>query len=406
MATFFQSVFFANLIIIATAIEALGQEYDDLYFNKNDRKKTPLASVSTNFDYSSNKKNHSSTSFLGKLYQQQTREIHTPTEVNKESIDRYKRSNLDRYTEYQRNEKEEIADPTYSNLDQTLSDREVTINNYYGVEPRANNGFGQGWRFGTRWGNWGNNLWASYGWNSFWNPWYFPSWGFYNGFWNDPWYGFGFNTWGFNRWGGFYDPLWCPPYYGYPYNGYYYKPVVVSNSGESGQVVQRGPRNARGGDISSRENNRGNQRLQESSVANNNAHTNDIRDFSQQQSKYLNKSRKSMQMYNTQSSSSSISSRRSPSTNTSRRSTNSSNGYRNTNSSSSTIRHSTPSNRTQRSGSRSYAPNRSSSRSSGSNRTFKSSRSSRPSSGVMRSSGSSRSSSGRSGGGSRQKRGH
>lgn len=375
---------FTFLFIFANA-----QEYDDLYFSKKDRKALkPIAAEKELPIYDSEElqayKGHedeSKSSFLGRQYQFDEYQ-EEPFEVSQESIDKYKRANIDQP------QGDFVENPNYSSPVETYENEPTVVNNYYNVDPWAAQ-FNSNWGFGAGWNNWGNNFIVSFGRRPFRNAWFGNAWfsPFYNPF--DPWGNQFFGWGGFNSpWGGFYDPFWCPPFgnafaggfYGNRFNrGFYGNRVVVVGNGErNGRQVVRGARNTRGGSVSS---------SGRSARVTNSAISNDSRDFSRTQSRYLDQSRRTVRTTN---------------------SGNVSSGDRSRSSNSSVNRSSTRQRTSSPTYNRTSGSSRSSSgsvRSSGSSRSssgrsssgsVRSSGSSRSSSGSVRSSGSSRSSSGRS----------
>jgi len=393
-------IFLATIFSILL-IGAFGQEYDDLYFTKADRKKQKKNRVEvTNpgYGYEGQQMNQQSggdeeMSLLDSLFQ----ETNPTMEVSQESQDYYEpekkqedynsgnsQSAYINGTERNPNYSNPQAD-TYENYDNP-NNQPVIINNYYSDNWNTWNRWNRPrWNVGFGWNSWGGNFWSlSYG-NAWGNPWYDPFW--------DPWYyntwgpawgwnaGWGWNSWAWNGWGwggGLYGSAWCPPYYRSPV-------YVVDNGSRRGREVVRGTRPSRGS-VSARESRSSSGRgAAISSDAN--------RSYSRQQADYLNRSRSSRYNSGTSRGSSSVNSR---TTND----LNSSNSF-NTNSRSSNTNYARPSGRTNN---RSYSPP-ASSRSRGF--SVGTSRSSRSSGSVGRSSGSSsrssgsRSSSGRSSSGRR-----
>lgn len=358
------------LALSAIAVFSFGQEVDDLYFTKKDRTKVkPVNEVASSNYYSEtsnvNEGSSEGVSFLRK--QNQLNPISdSETYVSEESIARY-RKDASSQGNYSNN-----VNPNYSNPNDTYyeddyyyqdgySDRDVIVNNYYNYPSR--NRFRNGWNvgFNTGWSNWGwgSGISVSYGWSSY-DPWFDPfyanNWGWNTGWgWNAGW---GWNNRGWNNWGwGGGWNSWGRPYYGNSYtagfyDGYYGRRTVATNN----RSVERGARTSRGEAVSS---------SGRTSSRNGASRASEMRDYSQAQSRYLNRSR---------SSNSNVSSGRSSS-----------------NSSGST-RSYTPSSRSSSTGS---VRSNSSTRSSSGSSVRPSSNSSRSSSGSVRSSGSSsRSSSG------------
>ncbi|MEQ8629076.1 hypothetical protein [Ekhidna sp.] len=386
---------FLVTIFSISMIGAFGQEYDDLYFTKADRKKQKKKKIEmTNPSYGTTSEEQFQetsnevevTSFLGRQFQQAN-----PTmEVSEESLDYYA---PDKTQEDYINEQTQSAyingterNTNFSNPQATVYDnpdnnQPVIINNYY--NDNWNNWNRPRWNVGFGFNNWGGSFWSvSYG-NAWGNPWYDPFW--------DPWWGWnawgprwgwnagwGWNSWAWNSWGwrgGFYDPYWSP---------YNRRPVyIVDTKSRRGRDVVRGSRATRGS-VSSRESRSSSGR---GTAVAADAAVNSRRSYSRQQASYLNQSRSSRYNSSTSRGSSTINSR----TSNSNSSLFNSNSRSNTNSN-----YTRPSN----TGTRSYSPPASSRSRSSSVRSSSPSRSSGSvsrsrSSSSSRSSGS-RSSSGRS----------
>ncbi len=388
-------------VLVVASFSALGQEYDDLYFSKKDRKKVNSVTYEA-----PPQENASSSSFLSR----QLNESYAVTDsysnpnystgtVSPESIEKYKRA-----SKYKRSNIAEPAEPVeevvenrnFSIPEDTYQDP-VVVNNYYGGNPWAFNNtwraYRNSWRFGWGWQPWGSSLWISNGWGGGWGA-FDPFWDPFFYSWNRPFFAGNF----YNPWGGFYDPFWCPPFFGSGFRagyfgrfgGFYRAPVVVNYSERAQRNVARGARSARGGNTgaTSRSSN-----VRDVSVANS---IDDNRNYSQTQAEYLNRSRQSVRVSNSSNNNVSTPSRNSRVNNSSRNQVNrSSNRSRNTSRQRS---YSAPSNnRSSSPNIRSSSPSRSSGYRSGSSRSGSS-----RSSGSFRSSGSSgRSSGSRSSGGSR-----
>lgn len=266
-------------VFTLVGMSSYAQEYDDLYFTKKDRKKLkPVEEQITE------EKNETSgnTSFLGRQFENYSQEEDyliedvSTNQVSQEAIDRYKRSELDEGYE----EQAYVDNPNYSVPEESFQDQNVIINNYYGANNWRFNRWRPGWRFGLGWNTWGG---AGFGFSYGWGGWYDP-------FFYDPWIGW-------NSWGGFYDPFWCPPFFGNSigyyrgfgrfYNPYYRRPIVIASNDFRGRSVRRGGRNSRGGTVSSTSGRR--QAVGNASIV---GSTNDSRDFSRSQAKYLDRSRR------------------------------------------------------------------------------------------------------------------
>lgn len=371
------------IFILSTAmIGAFGQEYDDLYFTKKDRKKqkkkvemadpsygTPTEDQQT---YYSQPEEVEATSFLGKQFQ----ENNPATDVSQETLDYYapektredyiSENEQDSYINNSSDQNPNFSDPALTYYDDP-NNQPIVINNYYNDNWNTWNRWNRPrWNFGFGWNSWGGNFWSmSYG-NAWGNPWYDPFW--------DPWGpAWGWNSWGWNSWG-WRNSFWCPPgYYGYG------RPVyVVDGNRYRGRDVVRGARPSRGS-VSARDSRSSSGRRSVASEANQTDRTS----YSRQQAEYLNRSRSSRYSSGTTRGSSTINSRTiNSNTNSSSRVINNS-GRTNTNF-----------NRSSSTPSRSYSPPASSRSRSSSVRS--SSGSSRSSGSVSRSSSSSRSSGSRS----------
>ncbi|WP_425390160.1 hypothetical protein [Ekhidna sp.] len=401
-----------------TVIGAFGQEYDDLYFTKKDRKKkkqvevamTDPANESREYigsDFQSDQSDED-LSFLGRQFKETNPHLEG---VSEESLDYYKPEKTQE--DYINAEQQEQQNPNFSNPQSSVhfndgsvydnngnfsdanGQQPVIINNYYNDNWNTWNRWNRpGLNVGFGWNSWGGNFWSvSYG-NAWGNPWYDPFW--------DPWWGWnawgprwGWNTgWAWNAgwgWGGIYDPYWCAPY-----RGIYNRPVYVVGSDRRGRNVVRGARNSRGS-VATRSSRSSSGRR--SGVASEGNVSSRQVNYNRQQADYLNRSRSNTRYNsNTSRGAETINSRASSrssifnNSNNSRSNTNSSFSRPSTNTRS---RSYTPPASSRGSSNRSYTPSRSSSsRSSGSVSRGRSSSS--RSSGSRSSSG--RSSSGRRGG--------
>lgn len=391
---------FLAVILGTSAIVAIGQENDDLYFTKKDRvkQKKKFNDVANQYrqkntpEVQKSTENDENLSFLGRSFKESNPVIDDEGFVSDESLEYYKPEKtqadyqVDRdYASYGQDQ-----NPNFSNPQETFIDnvppQQVIVNNYYNDNwntwnrPRL--------RFGLGWNNWGGNFWSvSYG-NAWGNPWYDPFW--------DPWYnnwgpgwgwnaGWGWNSWAANPWGwgvGF-NSFWCPPVYG----NFYGRPVYVVDSGQRrGRNVVRGGGRTSRGSVSTRGSRSSSGRTASVSRESRNSRAN----YSRQQADYLNRSRSSRYNATNSRGSNSVNTRSTNSSNSSRfTSGNRSNSNRNVSRSSNTSRN------------RSYSPpasrssRGSSMRSSGSSRSRSSGSVGRSRSSSSRSSGS-RSSSGRS----------
>ncbi|MEP5613818.1 MAG: hypothetical protein ABJP45_16310 [Cyclobacteriaceae bacterium] len=369
------SKLFILTVLITVVFSSNAQEYDDMYFSKKDRKK--VKPVEKNLAPAVSEK---TSSFLSRQIAQNNEltEEYSENEVSQEAIDKYRKQDSNGANE----PVEVLENSNYSNPadtyyeDEYYEEEPVIVNNYYYDDPwRYNNnwrGFRNPWRFrpgfsvsvgwGFGWGAFG----GGWGYDPFWDP-------YYSGFgwgWNNPWYG-GFNS------------FYGPPYYrnsfarGYGrfdgYNGRYYGTPSIGRA-STRRAITRGPRNSRGGAVSSSGRSANVRNVSAASS------TNDSRDYSSTQARYLEKSRRGTRVSNSNGR-----------TSTATRSANraASDGINRSNSS----RYSKPSNSSRQ---RSYTP--SSGRSSNAGRsgsgTVRSSSSSRSSSGSVRSSSSSRNRSG------------
>lgn len=214
------------------------QEYDDMYFNPNDRKEikseTEYNSVVANTKATDNRQEAVNPTYSSKEYGA-PEENYSAKNVNPEYIERYKSSSKDSYATGE----EENGDGSYYVEDYNRADMPnnnksggVTNNyyNYYGYSGynRFNNpwmyssyydpfwgwtpgmsfglgsyyGFSPGWSFNLRFGS---------GWG-YYDPWYNP-YSYYS-----PWYSPYYSSWAYNPW--YYDS-WYYPYYSYR-NPYYY----------------------------------------------------------------------------------------------------------------------------------------------------------------------------------------
>ena len=293
------------LALTFSVIGAYSQEYDDLYFNKKDRKKVKPVKVEQ--EAGSVVEKEPERSFLGRQYQfDESDELLSDNGVSQEAIDKYKQAIDEGYAE-------EVENANYSLSDQSYREP-VVVNNYYmnnpsmynSPNPWGYNRYTNRWAFGTGRNNWNQGIGFSYGsyngWNSFGNSWYDPFWDLsYGSYWS---FGFG-NRRGYADYygGGFYDPYWCPTYYGNSFyrnsfyrNAYtkrYHNGSGVANNGErNGRTVQRGGRNSRGGEVST--SGRSTQ-LRNVAVA---SQANESRNFEKTQAKYLDKSRRNIRISN------------------------------------------------------------------------------------------------------------
>jgi len=405
-----------TLVLTILIGSSYAQEYDDLYFNRSDRKKEKNTSAIYNpsegsseggSGYTSNptfsqpsESGSNNVSFLGRQFNydpsnyeisEEFSETEETDGVDQELIDYYKRKGISAY----QNEETTIiqeANPNFSVPNQLdYQNDPVVINNYYGNNWNGINNSSWRWRnrwnAGWGWNNWGGNSfgvgigWNNWGWGGFhdpfwdpfWGPSFGPGWGWNNGWsWNA---GFGWNSgWGWNN--------WCPAPFGV-------RPIAVVSDGNfyQGRAVRRGVRNTRGGAVSGRGSNRSLENSRNTAVRDKVS----TRDYANARREYLNRSRESRRVAS-QRAERNISSSGSNSRNSTNYRSNSSNSRSNNNYSRGS------------SGSRSnnYSRSSSSSRSnSGYSRSSRSSSSrssgSYSSGSRSRSSGSSRSSSGRSG---------
>ena len=231
------SVLLAGFFAFAGIAQA--QEYDDMYFNKKDRKAKVENQMSINKNLPSAQTEETTE------YVMKNENTFSEEHVNPEYLARYG-NNGSANGQY-------AEDEYYTEGGNAGDDYQVpVVNNYYYNMGAGYNGVGfydpffnpwmTGWNnpwvrsswnfsvnFGFGWGNFGGwNPWRfgpSWGWNS----WYGPSWGmgwgwnsWYGPSWNVGWgYGWG-NAWAWNGgWG------WGSPYWGYPGN------VIIINDYES-----------------------------------------------------------------------------------------------------------------------------------------------------------------------------
>ncbi|MDE0472429.1 MAG: hypothetical protein OXH57_10850 [Ekhidna sp.] len=280
---------FLVVVFILLSIVGFGQEYDDLYFNKSSREKEKKKKVDVEIPrifgqeklIDTNQNNSRPTSFLGRQYDVQPlpEDLAAEKTISQESHDFYKPdktikdyTNSNFSTPGSTTQRGNNLSPNQNNPNVNFSDPintvqndPVIINNYYNA---GWNIWGRpGWNAGLGWNNWGGSFWnAGFGWGGWYDPFWGPSLG-----WNAGW---GWNNWG---WGS----AWCPPGF---YNGFGGRRVaLVSNDINRGRTVVKGPRNSRGGEVSSSGRIR---TLETSSVASNRRSGS-----SRHQRDYLNKSR-------------------------------------------------------------------------------------------------------------------
>lgn len=229
-------LFLAAIFGLST-LWVVGQEYDDLYFTKKDRKEKQAKEKVV-----SKAEEEKELSFLGRQYQYAPL---TEEELEQSNPQDYyaPEKTQDYYLSQNNNYGGDSANPNFS---QPMSDQQgfadsqlydnntpVVINNYYN-DPWAsgvNNWNRPRWNVGLGFNTWGGSFWSlSYG-----NGWYDPFW--------DPWWGWnswgprwGWNVgWGWNAgwgWGGgWYDPWWGPAYR---------RPVYVVSDYNRRNVVRSG----------------------------------------------------------------------------------------------------------------------------------------------------------------------
>lgn len=214
-------------------------EYDDMYFNSEDRVKLK-AQTGTELAYNAPDKSQ-------KAWRK---------EENANPTDSYSARNVNpEYTARQQSETAQVDEENYfvDNYQYNRNQLNNWNNNY-------NNWYNSSWYRSNYYGP-GINTWNSpyYGYNSWNSPWYDPYWS-YNGWSSSFSYHFG-NSWNYG-WGGHYN-YWNRPYYGWrnPYSGWdpymnmyagsywnsyrYPTTIVVVNRGERGDVVY-GKRPTRG----------------------------------------------------------------------------------------------------------------------------------------------------------------
>jgi hypothetical protein len=272
--------------------EVSAQEYDDLYFNGNDRKKV-------NFDNGiSNDSRATYESYANNNYN----EDNAAHNVNPDYIARYKSGSTP--SDYQNNtDNNNYNTPSASTVDYYVDENPqgtTVINNYYGNSGfnNQNMGFGGGFGYDPFFG-WNNGFNMNVGWGNRWNDPFFGwnsgwggnvGWGFNAGWgWNDPW--FNRNRWN-SPWGGG----------GFAYNAGFYDGIAYSglNGGyyNTERFVRRGfvnqGRYVRGGIVSgaSRLNN-SNVRTSSVPTANGSSNNASRRDYSATQNEYYNRSRAS-----------------------------------------------------------------------------------------------------------------
>ena len=313
---------FLVTIFSISMIGVFGQEYDDLYFTKADRKKqknkkvemtNPSYGTTSEEQYQETSSDVEATSFLGRQFQ----EANPTMDVSEESLNYYA---PDKKQEDYISEQTQSAyingterNPNFSNPQATVYDnpgnnQPVIINNYYNDNWNTWNRWNRPrWNFGFGWNSWGGNFWSvSYG-SAWGNPWYDPFW--------DPWWGWnawgprwgwnagwGWNSWAWNGWGWGAGSIWCTPYYRRPV-------YVVDNGYRRGRDVVRSSRATRGS-VSSRESRSSSGR---GTAVAADAAVNSRRSYSRQQANYLNQSRSNRYNSGTSRGSSTINSRTSDS---------------------------------------------------------------------------------------------
>jgi len=287
-------------ILTGLATVAPAQEYDDLYFNGNDReklKKEPKKARQQDFQqpYVQPVTDQNGENYHNENYSTNT--------VNPAKVEEYERkaeltrlqyqsefnssnvSNNSNFGEEQRNFQYSSSVP-YAD-DYQDQGNTIINNNYYGAG--WNNGWNNGWGINSWWGpgwgagwsvnvgwGWGNNWWC----DPFWDPWCYntPLWGGGIG-WNWGWNSWG---WGWNRpWRrGFYNPYWGF----YDYGGIY----IVENTPtkQAGRTRTRGARSDRGGRVISNRTSENSRELTNRSV-----NGRDGRNYSDAQRNYYSRSR-------------------------------------------------------------------------------------------------------------------
>ena len=243
---------FMFVLTFGLGLTTIGQEYDDLYFNKTDRKKAKKEKQS---DYGEFEATYDF------QFEQDVASVYSP----EKSIEDYQlvaESEMLQYqSPYNSNNSEILTTSQQPSLSFQYSQQEIydqgyedglatnssVTNNYYGnnVRPIGNADY---WNnsFYDPWNIWGMGWNVSFGWGNRWNNYYDP---FY-----DPWYGYnslGYNSWyrpnnSWSVWGRPIRNSYCvTPYY--DYGGYYYAPNTVSKV--KGRDVVRGARTSRGGAV-------------------------------------------------------------------------------------------------------------------------------------------------------------
>lgn len=229
----------AAFSVLATGAFAQGIEYDDMYFNAEDRVKLKSQREVAYNTYSSRDKQRQ---LLDEEYSINPTDSYSARNVNPEYISRAQTQNA----------QAEESDYFVSDYQYRQNQLNNWNNNYH-------NWYTNNWYRMNYWGP-AINTWHSpyYGYNSWNSPWYDPYWG-YNGWSTSFSFHYG-NSWNYG-WGGYYNP-WNRPYYAWdpfyrgigwygsgfhnPYRyGYYPGIIVINNPEHSGRRVVEGRRPTR-----------------------------------------------------------------------------------------------------------------------------------------------------------------
>ncbi|REE06002.1 hypothetical protein [Marinoscillum furvescens] len=287
------------------SLQVMGQEYDDLYFTKNDRKEVAHEASA------SNPSKETYQSFRNNNYS----ENYSTHEVNPEYIARYQsQGDYQSTNEYtgELDENANYSEPTLSNISYFPEDYQeentgtTIINNYY-QDSRFNN---RGWNNNPRWG-FNNSFWCD-PWYSGWNISF--GWGVGSVWYNDPWYNPYFrSTWWPNTFYGAMYPYGDPLYYGFGgfrgyrwnrfnyaysagfYDGMYFGGYNYYNRDRlaDSRTITRGARYSRGGQVVSNNNRTTRTRATSASGTNVSNNSRGRKDYSRTQNEYFSRSRSS-----------------------------------------------------------------------------------------------------------------
>lgn len=238
----FSGILLAAFSVLATGAWAQGIEYDDMYFNAEDRAKLKSQRELAYNDTRSTRSKQRE--ILNEEYAINPTDSYSARNVNPE------------YTSRAQTQQAQVEESDYF-----VSNYQYKKNQFNAWNSNYNDWYARDWYRMNYWGP-AINTWHSpyYGYNTWNSPWYDPYWG-YNGWSTSFSFHYG-HSWNYG-WGGYYNP-WNRPYYawdpfyssfgygmgyGYsywnPYRYGYYPGVIIINNPENSRRVVEGRRPTR-----------------------------------------------------------------------------------------------------------------------------------------------------------------